>query len=123
MVASTLTLRPTIIHGDYYRNNVLLSDGNIHPVDWEQAAIGLGELDLACLTFRWPAEIAQQCELEYQKSRWPQGSPADFEIALNAARLVRYLDEMRNLPNWPDRNDRLVFGEEMRSLGERLKLI
>jgi hypothetical protein len=123
MVASTLILRPTIIHGDYYRNNILLSDGNIHPVDWEQAAIGLGELDLAALTFRWPAEIAQPCELEYQKSRWPQGAPADFEIALNAARLVLYLDEMRNLPNWPDRDDRLVFGEEMRSLGEHLKLI
>ncbi len=123
IVASTLTPRPTIVHGDYYRNNILLSDGNIHPVDWEQAAIGLGELDLACLTFRWPAEIAQQCEIEYQKSRWPQGAPADFEVVLNAARLVLYLDEMRNLPNWPDRNDRLVFGEEMRSLGEHLKLI
>jgi hypothetical protein len=123
IAASTLIRRPTIIHGDYYRNNILLSDGNIHPVDWEQAAIGIGELDLACLTFRWPREIAQQCELEYQKSRWAQGTPSDFETVLNAARLALYLDEMRKLPNWPDRNDRSTFGEEMRSLGEYLKLI
>jgi aminoglycoside phosphotransferase (APT) family kinase protein len=123
LAASMWTLRPTITHGDYYRNNILLRDGNIHPVDWEQAAIDLGEMDLACLTYRWPANITQWCELEYQRSRWPQGSPDDFETVLTAARLVLYLDEIRNLPNWAARSERLAFSQEMRSLGERLGLI
>ena len=122
-VASIWTPRPTITHGDYYRNNILLRGGNIHPVDWEQAAIDLGEMDLACLTYRWPANIAQWCELEYQRSRWPQGAPDDFEAVLSAARLVLYLDEIRNLPNSTDRSEILTFGQEMRSLGERLGLI
>jgi Phosphotransferase enzyme family len=121
--ASIWILRPTIIHGDYYRHNILVRGGNIHPVDWEQAAIDLGEIDLACLTYRWPANITQCCELEYQKNRWPQGSPDDFETVLNAARLTLYLDETRNVPNWTDRGERLTFSQEMRSLGERLGLI
>lgn len=123
LVSSIWTLRPTITHGDFYRHNILLRDGNVHPVDWEQAAIDLGEMDLACLTYRWPANIAQWCELEYQRSRWPQGSPCHFETTLSAARLVLYLDEIKNLPSWTDRRERLIFGREMRSLGERLGLI
>jgi len=122
-VSSICHLRPTIIHGDYYRNNILLREGNIHPIDWEQAAIGLGELDLACLGYRWPANINRWCELEYQRSRWPQGSPEDFDRILNAARLVLYLDEIRNVPGWTDNNERLIFNWEMLSLGERLGLI
>lgn len=116
------TLRPTITHGDYYRNNILMCGGNIHPVDWEQAAIDLGEMDLACLTYRWPAHIAQSCDVEYQRSRWPQGSPDDFEAALGAARLVLYFDELRKLPKW-SADERLIFSQEMRSLGEGLGLI
>jgi hypothetical protein len=122
-VASIWTAHPTITHGDYYRHNILWRDGNIHPVDWEQSAVDLGEMDLACLTYRWPAKIALRCQLAYQKNRWPQGSPDHFETLLSAARLVLYLDEIRNLPNWTNRNERLTFGQEMRSLGEGLGLI
>lgn len=121
--ASIWTLRPTVTHGDYYRHNILVRDGNIHPVDWEQAAIDLGEVDLACLTYRWPSSITERCELEYQRSRWPQGSPDDFEIVLNAARLVLYFDDIRNVANWTDCGERLLFSKEMQSLGERLGLI
>jgi aminoglycoside phosphotransferase (APT) family kinase protein len=121
--ASIWTLRPTITHGDYYRHNILVRDGNIYPVDWEQAAIDLGEIDLACLTYRWPVGVARCCELGYQTSRWPQGSPNDFETVLNAARLTLYLDEIRNVPTWTDRDERFNFSQEMRSLGERLGLI
>jgi aminoglycoside phosphotransferase (APT) family kinase protein len=122
LAASIWALRPTITHGDYFRHNILLRNGNIHPVDWEQAAIDLGEMDLACLTYGWPAHIVRWCELEYRWSRWPQGSPAGFETALNAARLVLYLDEIRNLPKWAD-DERLIFSQEMRALGQCLGLI
>ena len=121
--ASIWPLRRTITHGDYYRHNILVRDGNIHPVDWEQAAIDLGEIDLACLTYRWPADVAESCELEYQRSRWPQGSPDDFEIVLNAARLALYFDDIRNVANRTDCGERLIFSKEMQSLGERLGLI
>jgi thiamine kinase-like enzyme len=121
--SSIATLHLTITHGDYYRNNILLCDGNIHPVDWEQAAIDYGEMDLACLTFRWPANITQQCKLEYQRSRWPEGSPEDFETVLSTSRLVLYLNEIRSLPGWRDRSEYLAFSQEMHSLGERLGLI
>jgi hypothetical protein len=41
----------------------------------------------AILTGGWPAEIVQQCELEYRRACWPDGMPADFERPLDAARL------------------------------------
>jgi Phosphotransferase enzyme family len=121
--ASIWTVRPTITHGDYFQHNILIRDRNIHPVDWEEAAIDLGEIDLACLTYRWPASVTECCELEYQRSRWPQGSPDDFETAVNAARLALYFDDIRNVANWTDCDERLRFSNEMRSLGERLGLI
>lgn len=120
---SIWTVRPTITHGDYFQHNILIRDRNIHPVDWEEAAIDLGEIDLACLTYRWPASVTECCELEYKKSRWPQGSPDDFETVANAARLALYFDDIRNVANWTDRDERLTFSKEMRSLGERLGLI
>jgi hypothetical protein len=120
---SIWTVRPTITHGDYFQHNILIRDRNIHPVDWEEAAIDLGEIDLACLTYRWPASVTECCELEYKKSRWPQGSPDDFETVANAARLALYFDDIRNVANWTDRDERLTFSKGMRSLGERLGLI
>lgn len=121
--SSVWTARPTITHGDYFQHNILIRDGNIHPVDWEEAAIDRGEIDLASLTYRWPASVTKCCELEYQKSRWPQGSPDDFETVVNAARLALYFNDIRNAANWTDRDERLTFSKEMRSLGERLRLI
>ena len=123
LARSAWTARPTITHGDYFQHNILIRDGRIHPVDWEEAAIDLGEIDLACLTYRWPASVTECCELEYQKSRWPQGSPDDFETVVNAARLALYLDDIRNIANWTDCAERRTFSNEMRSLGERLGLI
>ena len=123
LARSVWTARPTITHGDYFQHNILIRDGSIHPIDWEEAAIDLGEIDLACLTYRWPASVTEGCELEYQKSRWPQGSPDDFETVVNAARLALYFDDIRNVADWTDCDERRMFSKEMRSLGERLGLI
>jgi len=78
-VAALLAPPPTVIHSEYYPLNILFRNGIVHPVDWESAAIAAGEIDLASLTERWPAEIARECELEYQLTRWPAGAPANFE--------------------------------------------
>jgi Ser/Thr protein kinase RdoA (MazF antagonist) len=42
----------TVLHGDFYASNILVSGGGgerICPVDWDRAAVGPGELDLAAL--------------------------------------------------------------------------
>src|SRR5262249_32226829 len=72
LVEWVLALPPTVIHGEYYpANNILYSDRVIYPIDWESAAIGLGEIDLATLTEGWPPRVVRQCERRYQRARWP----------------------------------------------------
>ncbi len=88
----------TIIHGDYYTDNILFRAGKIYPIDWGWAAVAAGENDLAALTERWPAAIVEQCELEYQHARWPQGAPANFLFTLNTARLYLLLRWLGDRP-------------------------
>ena len=93
---------PTVIHGDYYTDNVLFHDGTIRPFDWERAAVGAGVIDLASLTHGWHTELVEACDRAYADARWPRGSPSDFHVTLAAARvhvLCRLLGER---PNWPD---------------------
>jgi hypothetical protein len=128
----------TIIHGEYYPKNILFRDGTVYPVDWESAAVAAGEIDLAALTENWGAEIARQCELEYQRVRWPTGSPANFEERLCAAQIYlqfRWLcHENRDIitrkgpgverSDWSHEAKGNLFRlEQLRSLGERLGLI
>jgi aminoglycoside/choline kinase family phosphotransferase len=77
----------TFIHGEYYPPNVLVHGGAIRPVDWESAAIGLGEIDIAMLTEDWPSEVAAECVRAYWEARWPEGPPDDAGWALDMARL------------------------------------
>jgi aminoglycoside phosphotransferase (APT) family kinase protein len=113
---------PCIIHGEYYPKNVLYSDAAIYPVDWESAAIAAGEIDLACLTDRWPSDIVRQCELEYQRARWPHGSPTAFERRLAAARLYVHFRWLGDRPEWTTHKHYWRF-EHLRSAGEQLGLI
>jgi Phosphotransferase enzyme family len=84
--------RATVIHGEYYPENILLRDGEILPVDWERAAISAGEIDLAALTEgHWaPADIRLATEA-YAKARWVGAPPEDFPEALAAARAYLHL--------------------------------
>lgn len=122
-VAPLLRSSRTIIHGEYYPENVLFRSGIIYPIDWESAAIAVGEIDLASLTDRWPAEIVQQCELEYQLARWPKGSSADFERTLAAAQLYQQFRWLGDRPEWTTHEGSLWRFEQLRSAGERLGLI
>jgi hypothetical protein len=90
----------TIIHGEYYKRNVVYLLGTAYPVDWESAVIAPGEIDLASLTERWPAEIAQHCTAAYQEVRWPEGVPQDLERRLDAARLYLQLRWLGERPEW-----------------------
>jgi hypothetical protein len=134
VVALLLASPPTVIHGEYYPSNVLYRSGTVYPVDWESAAVAAGEIDLAALTEDWDSDIVRQCEFEYQRARWPNGPPADFERALCSARLYlqfRWLcddftkkDTGSERPKWShEAKDPLYRLEQLRPLGERLGLI
>ena len=138
VVALLLASPPTVIHGEYYPMNILVDGGTVYPIDWESAAVAAGEIDLAALTENWGAEIGRQCELEYQRARWPKGPPGNFEERLYAAQIYlqfRWLcHENRGIfagkgagdarSAWSHEvNSNLYRLEQLRFLGEHLGLI
>ena len=80
----------TTIHGEFGPQNVLWQDGAIYPIDWESAAIGPGEIDLAALLFNWPADIVDRCVAAYWQARG-QPRPDSFAAAWDAATLFTAL--------------------------------
>ena len=117
---------PTVIHGEFYQNNILMRDRSVYPVDWESAAVAAGETDLAALTEGpWAEEIVRQCESEYQCARWGSGRPADFERRLDAARLYLHFRWLGERPdsNTADREKASWRFKELRAIGQRLGLI
>ncbi|MCE3267167.1 MAG: Phosphotransferase enzyme family [Solirubrobacterales bacterium] len=75
------------IHGEYYPKNILVHDGRIRPIDWESAAVAAGEVDLAALIEKWPAETVELCQRAYEQARWPGGAPPDWRRRLRLAQL------------------------------------
>jgi hypothetical protein len=75
----------TVAHNEYYPNNILVVDGEIHPVDWESTAVAPGELDLASLLEGWPPEVAVSCSAVYRNARWSGGCPDGHGLRLQAA--------------------------------------
>jgi thiamine kinase-like enzyme len=123
-VAHLLAKPPTVIHGEYYPDtNVLIRAGVIYPVDWESAAIAAGEIDLAALSEKWPADVVRQWELRYRQARWPDGAPAHFERTLAAARLYLQLRWLGERPEETTAETNLWRYEELKAAGERFGLI
>ena len=118
-----LWTRSAMVHGDYYIHNILAHDGVVHPVDWEFAGLNLPEIDLACLTDGLTANMERQCEIVYQRARWPNGSPDEFERVLGAARLCLYFHNLASRPDWPREAQGLWYCKQLRALGERLGMI
>jgi hypothetical protein len=113
----------TVIHGEYYQNNILFHEGIVYPVDWESAAAAQGEIDLACFMDGWSDDMFQDCKDAYTQARWPDGPPFNVEQTIDIARL--YV-QFRWLGDWPtvtvDKNSLTRF-ERLRSVSEGLKLI
>lgn len=80
----------TTIHGEFGPQNVLWQDGVIYPIDWESAAIGPGEIDLATLLFNWPADVVDRCVAAYWQARG-QPRPDSFATVWDAATLFTAL--------------------------------
>ncbi len=123
-VVDTLLEPPGIIvHGEYYTNNILFSQGTIYPVDWESTAVAIAEIDLASLIEGWPSETARACKLEYQTTRWPEGPPADFERRLQAVQFYWNFRWLGERPDWTTEEKSLSRFDHLQSLGEQWGLI
>jgi hypothetical protein len=124
VVPDLLSVPQTVIHGEYYPENVLVQAGRICPVDWQSTAMAAGEVDLASMTEgRWPEDLAARCELAYAEARWPDGAPERFEKTLEAARLYWPLRWLGESPEWTaDESSRRHF-DTLRSEAERLGII
>jgi hypothetical protein len=123
-MATLLPTKPqTVVHGEYYPKNILFQGGIIRPVDWQSAAIAVGEIDLAFLTDRWAHDIVQECELEYQRTRWPERVPEDFNQILRLAHLYQQFLWLGDRPvRTVDENQAWRF-DRLRTEGERMGLI
>jgi hypothetical protein len=80
----------TLIHGEFYPNNVLIKNDVVYPVDWESAAVAVGEIDLASLTEGWSREIGADIVKAYWSARSSisaNAKPEDFEKRLLLARI------------------------------------
>jgi hypothetical protein len=64
----------------------------------------------------------RQCELEYQRARWPYGSPAALERRLAAGRLYVHVRWLGDRPEWTAHKHYWRF-EHLRAAGEQLGLI
>jgi Phosphotransferase enzyme family len=122
-VAPLLACASTVIHGEFYPQNVLVNTGRIAPVDWETAAVGAGEIDLASLVDGWPLEIARKCEEQYRHARWSSQPPHDFDLALAAARVYWPLRWLGYRRGWLPKRTRDHYLRDLRAAGERLELV
>ncbi len=114
----------TIIHGEFYPNNILVGTEQIHPVDWQASAIARGEIDLASLTQGWRnTQLVEQCILAYQRARWPQGAPQDFENALEIARVYWPLRWLGDTPEWTLKPERRWYFDNLYQAAEAAGLL
>ena len=122
-VADRLNSTITIIHGECCPKNVLVQGEKIFLIDWESTAIAPGEIDLATLTDGWPAEIAQQCENEYQQARWSNSPPAGFKRRLELARMYVQFRWLGELPERTSQESQMWRFDQLYCAGKRLRLI
>jgi hypothetical protein len=123
VMAPLLASAPTIIHGEFYPPNILIREGVIYPVDWESAAVGAGEIDLASLTEDWPKTAARCCEADYCDARWPKGAPAEFDQRLVAARMYLACRWLADEQDSPRQNPDPWYLKQLQAAGRRLRML
>jgi aminoglycoside phosphotransferase (APT) family kinase protein len=82
-----LGAEPTVVHGDFFSKNVLGTSRGVFPVDWESAATGAGEVDLATFVQGWGDDVAAACIDAYCTARWDAHPPRSFRDAFAAAQI------------------------------------
>ena len=75
-----------MIHGEFYPQNVMTKNDKFFPIDWQTAAIGPAEIDLAALTDNWPQNVKDKCIQEYLSF---SGSTENYMQVKNKVKLAR----------------------------------
>lgn len=114
---------PTILHGELYPCNILARPTAIYPVDWESAAVGAGEIDLASLIECWSPEIQARAIAAYRQVRWPNGAPPDFARRIEAARLYMQFRWLGDRQEWTLGRGSIGRLRQLYRAGRRLRLI
>jgi aminoglycoside/choline kinase family phosphotransferase len=71
----------TLVHGDFYPSNILVSGDRIAVLDWELAGTGSGALDLAALAAgQWSGEKRQDLVRAYHDVAVSMGSTEPLDI-------------------------------------------
>jgi len=124
-----LTAPPqTLIHGEFYGKNILVKDNIIYPVDWETAAIGPAEMDLAALTDGKDETRANFAISGYKAERWSnQTIPESFELRLLLAKIfypLHWVEEWQldfvQFEKWMNSSN---FGGKLNALWHQSKLL
>lgn len=94
----------SFIHGEYVPRNIIASGDALYVLDWESAALGLGEIDLVALIDKWDGDVREKCIATYVDARWGEEAPTDFELRFSVAEIywqLRWLggdEEPNNVP-------------------------
>lgn len=124
LVEELLAMLPTLLHGEFYAANVLVtaSEGGprVAPLDWELAGPGPGALDLAALVSGWPAADRETMRLAYGRGLGQPLPARDLELArLQVA--IQWLGWAP--PEWePPAGQRRDWGAEAIEIAEGLEL-
>lgn len=108
------------VHGELYPDNVLVHRECIRPIDWESAAMAVGEIDLASLVEGWAPDVLDACCAAYAGVRWPDGPPPDFTSRLDMARAYLHFRWIADRSSAPDRIRSAWRAQQLRSIGVRL---
>jgi aminoglycoside phosphotransferase (APT) family kinase protein len=84
VVEELLALPQTLIHGEFYASNVLVSPSEcpprICPVDWEMAGVGPALVDLAALTSGWDGAAVARLVDAYRQAGGYGGTDRDLDL-------------------------------------------
>lgn len=130
VVDRLVSLPRTVLHGEFYASNVLVNDPvapeRVCPIDWEQAAVGPGLVDLAAhAAGRWgPEDRAAIARAYCEEAANGRAEPTDtFERDLDLCRLHLAFQWLGWAENWtPPEEHKHDWADEAIRIADELSL-
>lgn len=95
---------PCFVHGELYPSNVLVEDGRhgvrVFPIDWEMAATGPAEFDLAALVTGWDEDMRGRLVERYRGALESPPPAADLFAAVDLCRVHLAAQWLGWMPGW-----------------------